>query len=206
MEEQDLEKGKVKGFAAHFSKAAAFHKAHGMAHGEAADAHETMGMACKAMQTEFEGKVKKSDGGEDEMAKAQGILFKAHSGFHSAMAKVHDAMSKAHTAHGEHCEMCAKAAPENFELQQPTGGKEESGEAKGTKPGDLLKAQTDFMAKLEEVSTRLGVIDAKLTKVENQPEALPPGLRVVPHDGEAAGVRKLAPAQPDVSGGLRKAV
>ena len=200
MEKAELQKKGAKGFAAHFTKAAAMHKAIGEAHMDGAGAHDTMGMACKAMETHFTGSIKKTDGTEDELAKVQSILYKAKGGFHSAMAKMHKAVGEAHNEHADHCEACAKMAPETFTMEQPTGGKEESGEVKAAAT-EITKALGEMMTKFTEATTKLDEIQSKLAKAEAQPEPLAPGLHVIPRDSP---VGNAAPAAPDTSGGLRK--
>ena len=198
---EELEKGKVKGFAAHFEKAAAFHKAHGEAHGDAADAHDTMADACKAMHEHHAGKVAKADGTEDDEHKAHATMHKAMHAFHKSMGSFHKAMAKAHAAHGEHCAMCAKMAPENFTTS--VSGSEHSGEKTATV--DMTKAaeaMTDLLTKTTAVSDKLQGIEAKLAALEAKPEPLQEGLTVVPRPGE--GITKAAPPATDDSGGLRK--
>lgn len=221
-----VEKG-VKGFGAHFSKAAAFHKAAGEAHGQAADAHATMGEACSAMHEDGEAKAAKLTGEAQDVAKAGATMHKAMGAFHKSMSKMHKAMADAHDAHSDHCEACSKAAPEGFTTtvsgSEHEGEKAAPGDDKTQEEKDADKAAADKAAadkaaadkagktdsnldlikRLDAFNERFNTLETALIKKENEIEPPPVGLSLVTRAEE---IRKGAPQASDSTGGLRKAV
>ena len=215
-EEKDaLEKAAKKSLAAHFAKSAVHHEKLAKAHHDAAESHETMCEAAKAV---------KVDGGEGGEKEGHAEYFKAAAKHHAEKKSHHEKMAKAHEAHAEHLHKMAEShdkeeAEKTVKTERgadpaPVQKKDEPSDfmAKATQKAEAeLLADPEFMKKVKaarEDALLSGIVDKTVDEEvqKRRAETLAPdgvkladanGLRVVPRNDDGIKLAGATTASSD---------